>query len=70
MTSALRKLKPFDPVDLESRADDVRSAVGSARLEGLEITQATQDVFDDYASGSIDADEVVERVLGMYGPGA
>ncbi len=27
-------------------------------------------VFDDYAYGTIDADEVMERVLRMYGPDA
>ena len=70
MTSALRKQWPTEQVNPEDRASAVRSAVASARLEGVEITPATQKVFEDYASGAIDSDDMMDRVLSMYGPGA
>lgn len=70
MSNALRKPHPTEDRDLEARNEAVRSAIASARLEGVDIAAPTQEVFDDYASGIIDGDEMMDRVLGMYGPGA
>lgn len=70
MTSARREPKTSEAVDLQARAEDVRSAIGSARLEGLTVTPASREVLEDYASVSIDADELVDRVLRLYGFGA
>lgn len=54
----------------EARAEAVRAAVASARIEGVVITAETQALFDEYVSGTLDCDETVKRVLTMYGPGA
>lgn len=51
------------------RAEGVRSAIASARLEGVEITAQTQGLFDEYVAGAISGDEVMDRVLALYGPG-
>lgn len=56
------------PDDEESRAEHVRAAIASARIEGVEISPATLVEFDAFASGAIDADELVARVLALHGP--
>lgn len=53
-----------------ARAEAVRSAVASAHLAGVIPSQETLAVFEDYVSGAIDADGMVDRVLRMYGPDA
>ena len=59
-----------DPKALDGRAEAVRAAVASARIEGVEVTPETQAALDAYVTGAIDADELVAEVLRLYGPGA
>jgi hypothetical protein len=48
----------------------VREAIASAAIEGTAISAATRQIFDDYVSGAIDVDGMIERVLARYGPRA
>lgn len=57
-----------DPLD--ARAEAVRAAVASARIEGVDVTPETQVALDAYVAGDIDADELVAVVLRLYGPNA
>lgn len=47
----------------------MREAIASAAIEGVAITAATQEIFDDYVRGSIEDGEMIDRVLAIYGPG-
>jgi len=53
-----------------TRLDHVRAAIASARLAGVRVTPDTLGIMGDFSAGRIDGDEAVERVLGLYGPGA
>lgn len=71
MPNALRKPREAPARDTsEARAEAVRAAVASARIEGVAVTPETQAVFEEYAAGALDGDEMMERILGMYGPSA
>jgi reverse gyrase len=50
------------------RAEHVRDVIASAQIEGLEITAYTKSLFDKYAEGKIEIDEVLEGVSNTYGP--
>ncbi len=66
-----RRSRPdLDPADRESREQAVREAIASAAIEGAAITPATQEIFDDYVRGTIDVDDMVDRVLAIHGPRA
>jgi hypothetical protein len=53
------------PTDKQDRARDVRAVVASARLEGVAITPDALALFDAYAVGIIDSDELARQVLQM-----
>lgn len=71
MPNALRKPRQAPARgSSDERVEAVRAAVASARIEGVAITSQTQAVFDEYATGALESDEMMEQVLRMYGPGA
>jgi hypothetical protein len=71
LPSALRKARGAPPkVTSGDRAKAVRAAVASACIEGVAVTPETQAVFEEYAAEVLDGDEMMERILRMYGPGA
>ena len=56
------------PADRRRRAEDVRAAIGSARIEGRDITPWTRAVLGRYVRGEITAEEAMATVLDKYGP--
>lgn len=52
------------------RAEHVRDVIASAKIEGLEITAHTKSLFDKYAEGKIEIDEVLDGISNTYGPRA
>ena len=68
--SRRRSRRGLDPADREARTRAVREAIASAAIEGTAISAATRQIFDDYVSGAIDVDGMIERVLARYGPRA
>jgi hypothetical protein len=70
LMSRRRSRPDLDPADRESREQAVREAIASAAIEGAAITPATQEIFDDYVRGTIDVDDMVDRVLAIHGPRA
>lgn len=49
------------------REAQVEAAIHSAEIEGLQVTPATLRDADAYIAGTIDSDELVERVRTRYG---
>jgi hypothetical protein len=44
----------------------IRQASSSARIEGLEVTEATKSLMIAYADGKITSEEAVESIIGSY----
>jgi hypothetical protein len=44
----------------------MRQASSSARIEGLEVTDATKFLMIAYADGKITSEEAVETIIGSY----
>ena len=51
----------------EVRAQYVEAAIHSGEIEGLTVSDATRTDADSYIAGTIDADELVDRVRARYG---
>ncbi|WP_168187184.1 antitoxin VbhA family protein [Salinibacterium sp. UTAS2018] len=51
----------------EVRAPYVEAASHSGEIEGLTVSEATRADADSYVAGTIDADELVDRVRARYG---
>ena len=67
----LRRIQKTDArTDTAQRGEHVRDVIASAQIEGLEITAYTKTLFDKYAEGKIEIDEVLEGVSNTYGPSA
>ena len=52
-------------LDAERRRLGVESALGSLRIEGLEIDDETWAIFDRYIVGEIEIDELMPRLLAL-----
>lgn len=52
---------------LESRALNVEAAIHSAEIEGLNVSADTRADADSYIAGTIDSNELVDRVRARYG---
>ncbi len=50
-------------IDIERRRRHVASALGSLRIEGLEVSIEARAIFDRYIMGDIRADEVTAAIL-------
>lgn len=53
-------------VDAERRRRGVESALGSLRIEGLEIDAETRAIFDRYIAGDLNIDELMPKLLGLH----
>lgn len=53
----------------EVRAQFVGAAIHSGEIEGLTVSDTTLADADSYIAGSIDSDELVDRVRARYGLG-
>lgn len=53
----------------EVRAQFVEAAIHSGEIEGLTVSDAALADADSYIAGSIDSDELVDRVRARYGLG-
>lgn len=51
----------------EMRALQVEAAIHSAEIEGLNVTSDTRADADSYVAGTIDSNELVDRVRARYG---
>lgn len=51
----------------EVRAQHVEAAIHSGEIEGLTVSDATLTDADSYIAGTIDSDELVDRVRARYG---
>lgn len=51
----------------EVRAEIVGKAIHSGEIEGLSVSDATRLDADSYIAGTIDSDELVDRVRARYG---
>jgi hypothetical protein len=51
----------------EVRAQYVEAAIHSGEIEGLTVSEATRTDADSYVVGTIDSDELVDRVRARYG---
>lgn len=51
----------------EVRAQQVDAAIHSGELEGLVVSEATRTDADSYVAGTIDSNELVDRVRARYG---
>ena len=49
------------------RKKRVSQAIANERLEGLDVSQKTREIFDDYVSGKMTAKEAAEQVFQRYG---
>jgi len=54
------------PTEREKRADAVRDAIASARIEGQELTPETLKLFERYVAGEIALDQVLEEIKKRY----
>ncbi|SEB94489.1 hypothetical protein SAMN04489806_2193 [Paramicrobacterium humi] len=52
---------------VEVRAIQVEAAIHSIELEGSNVTSETRADADSYVAGTINSDELVERVRARYG---
>lgn len=50
-----------------ARSRRVEDTIHSAEIEGLEVTPETRADADSYVAGTIDSDELVDRVRARYG---
>ncbi len=50
-----------------TRSQRVEDTIRSAEIEGLEVTPETRADADSYVAGTIDSDELVDRVRARYG---
>ncbi|MDF2558680.1 MAG: hypothetical protein K0R99_126 [Microbacterium sp.] len=50
-----------------TRSRRVEDTIRSAEIEGLEVTPETRADADSYVAGTIDSDELVDRVRARYG---
>jgi hypothetical protein len=53
--------------DADERRRRVEQLVHSGEMEGLRVTDATRADAEEYIAGSIDSDELLERVQTRYG---
>jgi len=51
----------------DARAMNVEAAIHSAEIEGLQVTRETRTDADSYIAGTIDSNELVDRVRARYG---
>ena len=51
----------------QARSRRVEDTIHSAEIEGLEVTVETRALAASYVAGTIDSDELVERVRARYG---
>ena len=51
----------------EVRAQFVEAAIHSGEIEGLLVSEATRSDADSYIAGTINSDELVDRVRARYG---
>ena len=51
----------------EARAFQVEAAIHSAEIEGLTVSPDTRSDVDSYIAGTIDSNELVDRVRARYG---
>lgn len=70
MHGALRNARPSPRVEESNRLEAVNAAVASARIEGVPPSCGAQEILQDYASGSIEDEEMVSLILAMHRPGA
>lgn len=57
-------------VEILKRIDATRDAVASAAIEGIKVEDKTRLLLEQFTSGAIGEDELIEQGLKMYGPGA
>lgn len=50
-------------LDVEQRQRDVENALGSLRIEGLEIDATTRAIADRFIEGEISGDEMTQAIL-------
>lgn len=58
----------IDEAESRSRRDAVDAAVASARIAGVATSPEAAALFEGYAAGEIDADEMMRRALAIWGP--
>lgn len=51
----------------DARTIQVEAAIHSAEIEGLHVTRDTRVDADSYIAGTIDSNELVDRVRARYG---
>jgi hypothetical protein len=44
----------------------IRQASSAARIEGLEVTEATKSLMIAYADGKVTSEEAIEPIIGSY----
>ena len=52
---------------IQERRKKVERAIANERLEGLNVSTSTRNIFDDYISGKISAKQAAKRVYAQYG---
>jgi hypothetical protein len=57
--------KPLDPAKLEDRRLAVENAIGTLRIEGMELDAIPHRILDQYAQGEIPLDEM-SRLIHEY----
>jgi hypothetical protein len=62
----------FDPAEEDVRKQriekQIRMAVSSARIEGLEVTDATTSLMRDHAESKITSEEAIKTIVNAYAP--
>ncbi len=56
--------------DLARRRDAVRFAIANTRIEGLTVSPEAEALFERWARGEIDDDDLMNQTLQRYGPDA
>lgn len=51
----------------KEREKQVIQAIANERLEGLNVSEEAQEIFDDYITGKMTAEEAAEQVFRRYG---
>ena len=58
----------IDKHEARSRRDAADAAIASARLAGVILDDDAHALFDAYVAGVIDAEEMMQRALAIWGP--